>query len=291
MLNLPVEKVNVVWTPGTGSYGKNDAADAAMDAAVLSKAVGRPVRVQGTRQQGHGWDPKGPASVHVSRAAIDRDGRVTAWHVDTKAFSKHDFWNDESRPEYTLAGQLMGFPLDPEFVFSPIEDSYGFQAIRKTFGTIRPLLDRASPLRTAPLRDPGGLQLYFAVESFMDELAFAIGMDPAEFRLIHLTDPRDIVLVKTVAERSQWQKRTAPREQARGDVFLGQGIAYCQRAGSRVAMVADIEVGRNTGKIWAKRFTVAHDCGQIINPDLLRLAIEGNIVQSTSRATVGRGYV
>jgi len=286
MLNLAVEQVKIISTTGAGCYGKNDAADAAMDAAILSQAIGSPVRVQGTRQEGHGWDPKGPASVHLSRAAITREGKITAWHFDTKAFSKHDFWNDESRPEYTLAGQLMGYELHPEFVFSPVEDSYAFPAVRKTFGIIKPLLDRASPLRTAPLRDPGGPQLYFAVESFKDELALAIGMDPVEFRLKHLSDPRDLAVVRSAAERAGWEPRTGPRGRTRGGNLAGQGIAYCQRAGTRVATVADVEIDRSTGKIWARRFTVAHDCGQIINPDLLRLTIEGNVVQSTSRALV-----
>lgn len=284
MLNLPVERVKVISTTGAGCYGKNDAADAAMDAALLSRAVGGPVRVQGSREDGHRWDPKGPASVHVSRAAIDPVGKVTAWHFDTKAFSKHDFWNDESRPEYTLAGQLMGYALHPEFVFSPVEDSYAFPAVRKTFGIVKPLLDRASPLRTAPLRDPGGPQLYFAVESFMDEVAFVVGMDPVEFRLQHLSDPRDVAVVRSAAQRAGWEPRTAPRKRVRDGNLVGQGIAYCQRAGTRVATVAEVEIDRTTGQIWARRFWVAHDCGQVVNPDLLRLTIEGNVVQSTSRA-------
>jgi CO/xanthine dehydrogenase Mo-binding subunit len=134
------------------------------------------------------------------------------------------------------------------------------------------------------MRDPGGPQTHYAVESFMDELALATGMDPVEFRLRYVKDERDKAVIKAAAEKAGWQKHVGARKQVRGDVLIGQGIAYAGRAGTRVAIVAEVEVNRSTGKVWARRYTVAHDCGQIIAPDLLRLTIEGNIVQSTSRA-------
>ena len=98
MLKLPAEKVKAVQMIGPGSYGRNDSGDAVMDAAVLSKAVGKPVRVQGMRYEGHGWDPKAPASVHVSRAAVDKDGKVTAWQFETKAFSSATRSTTKARP-------------------------------------------------------------------------------------------------------------------------------------------------------------------------------------------------
>ena len=109
-------------------------------------------------------------------------------------------------------------------------------------------------------------------------------MDPVEFRVRNLKDARDIAVIKAVAEKAGWQPHVGARKQIKGDVYVGQGIAYAARGGTRVATVAEVEVNRATGKVWAKRFTVAQDCGQIIAPDLLRLTIEGNIVQSTSRA-------
>ena len=284
MLGLPIEKVRAVQMTGPGSYGRNDSGDTVMDAAVLSKAVGKPVRVQGMRYEGTAWDPKAPASVHTSRAAVDRDGKVTAWEFNSKAFSKRDTLNNEGSPEYTLAGMLMDWKLNPVHLFGHPDESYGFAAIHKTSVTIPPLLDRASPLRSAHMRDPGGPQTHFAVESFMDELALATNMDPIEFRLRYIKNQRDIALLKTVAEKSGWQPHVGARKQLKGDVYVGQGVAYAARGGTRVAMVAEVEVNRNTGKVWARKFTVAHDCGQIIAPDLLRLTIEGNIVQSTSRS-------
>ena len=89
-LDVPLESVHVIWTTGPGSYGRNDADDCAMDAAVLAKAVGKPVRLQYMRDQGTGWDPKGPASVHKARAAIDASGKVTAYEFISKAFSRVD---------------------------------------------------------------------------------------------------------------------------------------------------------------------------------------------------------
>jgi CO/xanthine dehydrogenase Mo-binding subunit len=284
MLNLPVEKVKCVSMTGPGSYGRNDAGDATMDAAVLSQAVGKPVRVQGMRYEGTGWDPKAPASIHVARAALDQDGKVIAWQFETKGFSKRDLFTNEGDPAHTLAGQLTGVPLKHTAIFGAPGENYVFDAKRKASETIPPLLDRGSPLRTSHMRDPGGPQTTFAVESFMDELALATNTDPVEFRLRHLKDPRDIAVIKAAAEKAGWTPHVGARKRVVGDVFVGQGIGYALRAGTRVAIVAEVEVNRATGKVWARRFVVAHDCGQIIAPDLLRQCIEGNVVQSASRA-------
>jgi CO/xanthine dehydrogenase Mo-binding subunit len=284
MFNLPEEKVKAVAMMGPGSYGRNDSGDATMDAAVLSKAVGKPVRVQYMRHEGHGWDPKAPASIHRGRAAIDKDGKVTAWQYESKGFSRREFFRDEGEPERTLAGQLLDWPLKPVWLVGPPSESYSFESRRKASEAIAPLLDRASPLRTAHFRDPYGPQIHFGVESFMDELALATNTDPVAFRLQYLKHPRDLAVVKTVAEKAGWKPHVGAAKQANGDVLTGQGIAYSVRGQTRVAVIAEVEVNRVTGRVWARRFTVAHDCGQIIAPDLLRMTLEGQIVQTASRA-------
>src|SRR5215472_16610896 len=152
-LGLAQDKVHGIWVPGPGSYGRNDAGDAGIDAALLSKAVRRPVRVQGMRYEGHGWDPKGPASIHRARAAIDLDGAVLGYVFESKGFSRIDIDTNESDPAYSLAGQLMGLPLKSLQGFGVPAESYGFTNKRLAWETIAPLLDRASPLRTAHLRD------------------------------------------------------------------------------------------------------------------------------------------
>ena len=283
-LGLPQDKVHGIWVPGPGSYGRNDAGDAGIDAALLSKAVGRPVRVQGMRYEGHGWDPKGPASIHRARAALDKDGLVIGYVLKSKGFSRIDIDTNESDPSHSLAGQLMGLPLKSLQGFGVPAESYGFASKRLAWETIAPLLERASPLRTAHLRDPVGPQIQFASESFIDEIAAAIGADPVAFRLRYLKAPRDIAVVKAAAERAQWDPRPSPRPDRSGDTLSGRGIAYAQRSGAVVAIVAEVEIDRRSGKVWARKFTVAHDCGLIVNPDGLRRCIEGNVVQGTSRA-------
>jgi nicotinate dehydrogenase subunit B len=282
-LELPPEKVRGIWVTGPGSYGRNDAGDAAMDAALLAKAVGRPVRLQYMRDQGTGWDPKGPASIHRARAAIDTSGKVIAYEFVSKGFSRVDVNSNESAPHDTLAGQLRGVPLKSGDGFGIPTESYEFANKRTSWEIIPPLLDRGSPLRSSHLRDPVGPQIHFASESFMDEVAAALNVDPIEFRLRHIKDARDIALVKAVAERSGWVSRTSPRKDQTGNTVSGRGIAYVQRNGTRVAIVAEVDVDRSSGKIWGRKFTVAHDCGQIINPDGLKHTIEANIVQGVSR--------
>jgi len=282
-LDIPADKVRVIHTTGPGSYGRNDADDCAMDAAVLARAVGKPVRLQYMREQGTGWDPKGPASIHKARAAIDASGQVVAYEFTSKGFSRVDVNTNGGHPHDTLAGQTRGVALKSGDGFGVPAESYAFDNKRLAWETIPPLLDRSSPLRSAHLRDPVGPQIHFASESFIDEVAAAVNADPVEFRLRHIKEPRDIAVIKAAAEKANWRTRPSPRRDQTGNKVSGRGIAYAQRNGTRVAIVAEVDIDRSTGKIWARKFTVAHDCGQIINPDGLVKCIEGNIVQGVSR--------
>jgi nicotinate dehydrogenase subunit B len=282
ILELPLEKVRVIWATGPGSYGRNDADDAAMDAAVLAKAVGKPVRLQGMREQGTGWDPKGPASVHKARVALDAAGNITAYEFTSKGFSRVDVDTNGGNPRDTLTGHALGVEIKSGDGFGVPAESYEFANKRLIWETIPPLLERASPLRTSHLRDPVGPQIHFASESFMDEVAAELKVDPVEFRLKHVKDPRDIAVIKAAAENFGWQPRPSPQRQT-GVKVAGRGIAYSQRNGTRVAVIAEVEIDRSSGKIRAPRFVVAHDSGQIINPDGLAKCIEGNIVQGISR--------
>ncbi len=284
ILQVPEDTVRVIWTTGPGSYGRNDADDCAADAAVLAKAVGKPVRLQYMRDQGTGWDPKAPASIHRARAAIDASGNVIAYDFLSKGFSRIDVNTNGSQPKDTLAGQALGVDLKSGDGFGVPEESYGFANKRTAWETIPALLDRTSPLRSAHMRDPVGPQIQFASESFMDEVAAALNVDPVEFRLRYVRDARDIAVIKAAAEKADWQSRPSPQKQQTGDTMSGRGIAYAQRGSTRVAVIAEVDVDRNSGRIWARKFTVAHDCGQIINPDGLRHAIENNVVQGASRA-------
>ena len=157
-----------------------------MDAAVLSQAVGKPVRVQYMRNEGHGWDPKAPASVHRARAALDKDGNVLAFEFWSRGFSRLETNSTESDPGDTLAGMLLGHKGARTAAFNLPDNAYTFENKRLGWETIAALLPGASPLRTSHMRDPLGPQMTFASESFVDEVAFAVGADPVEFRLKYL---------------------------------------------------------------------------------------------------------
>jgi CO/xanthine dehydrogenase Mo-binding subunit len=298
LLGLPPEKVHGIWLRGPGSYGRNDGGDAALDAAYLSKAVGKPVRVQGMRADGTAWDPKGPASVHHVSAALDASGEVVALRYRSKAFSRENIASHPDDPTQSLTGQLTGMPVKTKYAFEVPEEGYEFANRDLGWEVVPALLERASPLRTSHLRDPLGPQINFASESFIDELALATGTDPVEFRLRYLKDKRGIAVIEAAAKQAQWTPRPAgssatrapwPHRPAGGthradEVATGRGIAFARRKNTRVAVIAEVEVNRRTGRIWPRRWTVAHDCGLIVNPDNLRRVIEGNILHATSRA-------
>jgi CO/xanthine dehydrogenase Mo-binding subunit len=282
-LDVPLEKVRVKWMAGPGSYGRNDADDCAMDAAVIAKEIGRPVRLQYMREQGTAWDPKGPASIHRARLAFDAAGKIVAYEFTSKGFSRVDVDTNGGKPRDTLAGQTLGVTLASGDGFGVPAESYDFPNKRLAWETVAPLLDRASPLRSSHLRDPVGPQIHFASESFIDEVAAALGQDPVQFRLQYVKDARDAAVIKAATGKFGWETRPSPRRDQTGVKVNGRGIAYSQRNGTRVAAIAEVDIDRSTGKIWVKRFVVAHDCGQIINPDGLAKAIEGNVVQGISR--------
>ena len=283
LLGVPPEKVRAIWVPGPGSYGRNDAGDAALDAAMLSRLTGKPVRVQGMRQDGIAWDPKGPASVHRARAALDASGNVVAYEFVSKGFSRRNIDTNESDPANSLVGMATGVPPKPNHDFGVPSESYRFDHKLLAWETIPPLIASCSPLRTSHLRDPVGPQIHFASEQFVDEMAIAAKEDPVAFRLKRVAAPRDAAVIRAAAEKAGWEPRPGPRARRSGDLMRGQGIAYATRGGTIVAVVADIEVERKTGRIRANRFTVAHDCGLIINPEGLRYTIEGNVVNGLSR--------
>ncbi len=289
ILGLSSDKVRAIWHMGPGSYGRNDGGDVAIDAAVLAQAVGRPVRLQYSREEAHAWNPKSPASVHRVRAGLDQDGKVVAFHFEAKSFSRLDVASNESDPRHSLAGQLMGMPPKPADIYLfPGEavpgGPYSFPNKLMAWETIPPLLASASPLRTSHLRDPLGPELYFAAESFVDELAAATGSDPVEFRLRYLTDQRDIAVVKAAAEKAKWETRPSGPRGLASAVAHGRGIAFARRGKTIVALVAEVDVDRPSGKLRVRRLVVAHDCGLIINPGGLRQCIENEAVYALSRS-------
>jgi nicotinate dehydrogenase subunit B len=276
MLAIGEEKVRCIYVEGSGCYGRNGHEDAAADAALLARAVGEPVRVQWMRADEHGWDPKGPPTLLDMRAGIDAQGNMVAWESEL-------FVPDGTAGLVPLTGSdLAGLDslgkLSPGGVLNDLAIPYAIPNVTTTAHRLQ-----STPLRPAWIRSPGRLQNTFANESFLDEIATAIGADPLDIRLQHLNDPRGKQLLERLAQLSKWRKRPKPDRNA--DVVTGRGLAYVKYELVRtyVGVVAEVEVNRKTGALAVKRFYVAHDCGQVINPDGLRNQIEGCIVQTVSR--------
>jgi CO/xanthine dehydrogenase Mo-binding subunit len=151
-----------------------------------------------------------------------------------------------------------------------------------------------TPLRTGNLRDPNGPQATFAAESFIDEAAAAARADALDFRvkLINAaTDDdggfrraRSLAVLKAAADAYGWDPRPSPKSVGRGDVLTGRGIAYAFRGQTVVAQIAEVEVNRQTGHVWAKRLVCAHDCGLVVNPESLRHTVECGTLHGLSRA-------
>jgi nicotinate dehydrogenase subunit B len=284
MFELPPEDVRCIYVEGAGCYGRNGHEDAAADAALLAKAVGNPVRVQWSRADEHGWDPKGPPTLIDLRAAMDGSD-VTAW--------EGEFFIPQQTPNIVvvplIAATLSERPADDAIEPGNVNNDSN---IPYKFANIKTVCHRleSTPLRPGWIRSPGRMQNTFANESFMDELAAAAGMDPIEFRLAYMdpADKRGIETLNRAAALANWEKRPSPKRATAGDVLTGRGISYVKYELVRtyVVAVAEVEVQRSTGAIRVTRFYVAHDCGQIINPDGVKNQIEGNVIQTVSRTLI-----
>jgi len=305
LTGLPIEKVHVVFVRGAGCYGINAADTVSYDAALLSQAVGRPVRVQLTRKDEFISENYGSACVIEQWAGVDGSGAITAWSCEA--------WSaglggrpGYDRPGNVITGMLAGFEperITPQKAGEPSEElrnrnnavpSYLAGCIAGKCGgagSIRSerVLTRTvdSPFFTGPLRSPLRLQNTFAHECFMDEICTHIREDPIQQRLKYLRDARMIDVVKAAAKAANWETRPSPKSgNSGGGIVVGRGIACVAYEGDNgyAALVCEAEIDQPTGVLRPKRFVIAHDCGPISNPDGLRNQIEGGILQGMSRA-------
>ena len=246
-------------------------------------AVGAPVRVQWSRQDEHGWEPKGPAQTQVLKVGIDSAGRIIAWQ-----FTDYSFPWTVSSLTTLLASQQLGIKSKSPGSGNGNQgggEIYAFENSRVIAEEIPWLQPEPFPLRTSNLRAPGQLSRCFASETLLNEVAADLGIDPVDFRLRYLTgDQRGNDVLKAAAAKAQWQKRPSPAAATTGELAKGRGIAMTRRTGGYASAVADVEVNRSTGKVTVRRVTLAHDCGLIVNPDGVRNQVEGNIIQGVSRA-------
>jgi nicotinate dehydrogenase subunit B len=282
LLGMPIEKVHIIHVEGAGSYGQNGSDDAAADTCILSREVGRPVRVQWTRQDEFVWEPKAPAMVMQIQAGLDDDGNITAWD--------YHVWSPSHVARARFAGQLIASQLiagEPapagRFSFGAERNAPTNYTLPRQRVTVHYLAQ--SPLHASSMRSLGGAENTFANESFLDELASVACVDPLEFRLRYLDDPRAIVVLNDAAEKAGWDPHPVPRIKA-GNLLDGQGVAFARYENEEalVACIVNVQIDRTTGLVSVKHIVVAHDCGLIINPDGLQNQIEGNVIQSLSRA-------
>jgi nicotinate dehydrogenase subunit B len=283
LLSLPEKNVQVLYREGSGSYGRLESDDAAEDAALLSRAVGKPVRVQWMREDEHGWEPKGPAQVIKIRAGVDAQGKVVAWDFEDRSFP----WT-EAMGNPMLASRQVGLKGTTEGFQNGSSGGgqiYTFDHQKVVSALIPWVQADPTPLRTSNLRAPGDLARSFASETFLDELAHSYGVDPVQFRLRYLAgNERPAEVLRAAAKQANWQERSSQKPPSNGGKVSGRGVAVANRANTMVAVVAEIEVDKSNGRISIKKVTVAHDCGLIVNPDGLKNQIEGNVIQGVSRA-------
>lgn len=273
------DKVRLVWMEGSGCYGQNGADDCTADAALLSQLAKKPVRVQWMRKDEHTHEPKGPAMVIRTRAAVDSGGRISEWHYEA--------WSPthSSRPFASAAGNMLaGAQLGMSAKYAVVGGDYNIKpsyALPQCKVVLH--LTEQSQLRASALRALGSVHNTFAIESLMDELAAASRQDPIAFRLRHLDDKRSRNVIEEVARMSRWQARPAA---AGVKIGRGRGVAFVHynNYGAYVAAVVDVRVDAESAQIQVERVYVAHDCGLVVNPDGLRNQIEGNVIQALSRA-------
>jgi len=282
LLQRPEAEIEVIRMEAAGCYGRNCADDVSADAVLLSRAVGGPVRVQLTREQEHAWEPKGTAQLMDVKGGLNADGSVAAYDFTTRYPS-----NGAPTLALLLTGTIAPIPDVSEMGDRTAIPPYDYDNMRVVAHDMPPIV------RASWLRGVSALPNTFAHESYIDELATEAGVDPIQFRLRYLRDSRAIDLVNAVAERAGWKPRPVRQEPvSEGDIVRGRGFAYALYVHSKFpgygaawsAWIADVAVNKTTGDVSVTRVVAGQDSGLMINPDGVRHQIQGNVIQSTSRA-------
>ena len=288
LTGLPATAIVVLRLEAAGCYGRNGADDVAADALLLARAVGRPVRVQLTREQEHAWEPKGAAQLMQVRGGLAADGTPLGYD-----FATHYPSNGAPTLALLLTGRVPALAQAFEMGDRTAVPPYAFADQRITVHDMAPIL------RASWLRGVSALPNSFAHECYIDELASAAAVDPVAYRLRHLPDARAAELVRATADRAGWRPHTAPQgavaPAAAGlgpDWQVGQGFAYARYSHSKfpgfgaawAAWVADVAVNRRTGEVHVSRVVVGQDAGLMINPRGVQQQVHGNVLQTTSRA-------
>jgi CO/xanthine dehydrogenase Mo-binding subunit len=305
LLGLQPDNVRVVFVRGAGCYGINGADTVSYDAALLSQAVGKPVRVQLSRQDEMAWENYGFPYVIDQRVGVDAEGTIVAWDYEAW-FASVGGRPGTNTPGNVVTGMLAGFSpapfaprtasepggrfnngsnAAPSYIVGRVGGSAGGAGVVASERVLTHTI--ASPFFTGPLRSPSRLQNTFAHECLLDEVAAHVKADPIAYRLRHISDPRLKYVLSEVAKAASWQPRPSPKTGAsRTGVASGRGVASVVYEGDNgyVAIVAEVDVNTSTGKVTVRRLFVAQDCGPVSNPDGMRNQLEGGALQGLSRA-------
>jgi CO/xanthine dehydrogenase Mo-binding subunit len=306
VLGVPKDGVRVIFKMGPGCYGVNPADAVSYDAALMSQAVGKPVRVQLMRPDEMAWENYGLPHVIDQKVALDPDGTIVAWDYEAWSPTRGGRPGGNS-PGNVVSGFLAGFQPQaftprtpapppqggfdngsntaPSYVTGCVGSECGGTGVVTSERVLNHTVE--SPFFTGPLRSPARLQNTFAHECFMDEIAALLKVDPVAYRLRHIRDPRLRAVVTAAAKAAAWDDRPSPRPaNRRTGVVTGRGIACVLYEGDNgyCANVAEVEVNQDTGVIVVKRCVVAMDSGPISNPDGIRNQVEGGTLQGVSRA-------
>jgi CO/xanthine dehydrogenase Mo-binding subunit len=293
-LGFPMQNIHCIYVEGSGCYGINKADDVALDAAVISQLVGKPIRVGYTRADEHKWENYGQAYTITITGALDTSGskaKITAWKRDAWTSTRG---NRPPPPANMASGILMGFPEQPlatGVTLTPSQDlnsvdgsnsapAYIIPAARLTNHTVR------RTFLSGPLRSPSRIQNTFANEVMIDELAHLAGEDPVNFRLDHLQDPRLIAVIQAAAQMSGWVYGPRGANVGSGRYRTGTGTSAVHYEGSLGynAAVVKLTVDTKTGKVKVDHVWSAQDCGPAINPDGQKQQAEGCVMQGISRS-------
>jgi len=278
-LDLPKENVRVIHSHGAGCYGHNGADDVALEAAVLARTIGLPVRLLWTRAQEIQASPAGPAMQVELSASLGEGGRIVGWEHRIKGFTHLN------RPGWGEGVNLadawgLSQPQAPSAIADPGQVPFGGAGCRNAPpiydvpARVEYALIRDRSFRTSALRALGAHLNVFAIESMMDDLAEQANMDPVQFRMAHLSDPRARAVIMSVAEMADW-----PPGETDGTSGKGLGFARYKNSSAYCAVVLEVnlEIGVRVTRAWA-----AVDAGLVINPDGVINQVEGGIVQAIS---------
>ena len=293
LLGLPVEKIRVQYYAGSNTYGSSCYRDVAQAAAIMSQEVGKPVRLQFSREDEFGWDNYGPALLSDLRGAVDTDGRLVAF--------EYQGWAHIGGGLDTTSQLALGAPPVGTAGGNPGPGGAGLFSVHLSQMDMYDVPNRrivnkrvAGPgyLRTGALRAPMDPSTFFALEGMMDELAYAAKLDPYEFRKRNISHTRWLGVLKAATDSAKWTPRVAASRLSKARIVTGRGIGLGthhlpQNQGNRVtyaAAVVDIEVNRDNGLVVAKHVYGAMDAGLVINPGIVESQIVGMSVHGASLA-------